>query len=92
MPSGFGAAVDNRPFLDAEYNSGFVATMYFGFLRRDADIGGYGFWLGQVSSFPLRNTVGQHKMVCGALITSQEYQQRFSIYFTRSDAECGPIQ
>jgi hypothetical protein len=84
--------VDNRPFLDAEYNRGFVATMYFGFLRRDADIGGYNFWLGQVNSFPLRSTLGQHKMVCGALITSQEYQQRFGVYYTRSDAECKDIK
>ena len=91
VPSGFGSAVDNRPFLDAEYNRGFVATMYFGFLRRDADIGGYVFWLGQVGSFPLRSPVGQHKMVCGALITSQEYQQRFNTYFIRSDAECTAI-
>jgi hypothetical protein len=92
VPPGFGPAVDNRPFLDAEYNRGFVATMYFGFLRRDADIGGYNFWLGQVSSFPLRSTVGQHKMVCGALITSVEYQQRFGIYFVRTDQECAGIQ
>jgi len=92
VPTGFGTAVDNRPFLDAEYNRGFVATMYFGFLRRDADIGGFNFWLGQVASFPLRNPVGQHRMVCGALITSQEYQQRFNLYFTRTDAECGGIQ
>ena len=84
--------MDNRPFLDAEYNRGFVATLYFGFLRRDADLGGYNFWLGQVNSFPLRNPVGQHRMVCGALITSQEYQQRFNVYFTRTDAECGGIQ
>ena len=92
VPSGFGAAVDNRPFLDAEYNRALVATMYFGFLRRDADIGGYNFWLGQVNSFPLRSPVRQHRMVCGALITSQEYQQRFNVYFTRTDTECGAIQ
>ncbi|HKZ77953.1 MAG TPA: CHRD domain-containing protein [Pyrinomonadaceae bacterium] len=92
VPSGYGPAVDNRPFLDAEYNRGFVATMYFGFLRRDADLGGYNFWLGQVNSFALRSPVGQHRMVCGALITSQEYQQRFNLNFPRSDAECGAIQ
>ena len=91
VPAGFGPAVDNRPFVDAEYNRTFVATMYFGFLRRDADLGGYNFWLGQVNSFPLRNPVGQHRMVCGALITSQEYQQRFSTYHPRNDAECAAI-
>src|SRR5207247_3345641 len=41
--------INNRAFIDEEYNRAFVATQYFGDLRRDADIGGFLFWLGQVS-------------------------------------------
>ncbi|MGI9168351.1 MAG: hypothetical protein ACR2G5_18545 [Pyrinomonadaceae bacterium] len=35
VPAGFGAAVDNRPFLDAEHSRTFVFTEYVGYLRRD---------------------------------------------------------
>jgi hypothetical protein len=79
--------VNNRPFIDAEYNRAFVATQYFGYLRRDSDIGGFLFWLGQVSSGPPRDTGKQHAMVC-SFITSTEYQQRFSSIVTHSNAEC----
>ncbi len=81
--------VNNRAFIDAEYNRAFVATQYFGYLRRDADIGGFLFWLGQVNSGPLRDGTKQHGMVC-SFITSAEYQQRFSLLVTHSNAECGP--
>lgn len=56
--------IDNRAFIDAEYNRAFVATQYFGYLRRDPDMGGFLFWLGQVSSAPLRDVIRQHAMVC----------------------------
>ncbi len=79
--------VNNRAFIGEEYNRAFVATQYFGYLRRDADIGGFLFWLGQVSSAPLRDVPKQHAMVC-AFITSAEYQQRFSSVVTHSNAEC----
>jgi hypothetical protein len=79
--------IDNRAFIDAEYNRAFVATQYFGYLRRDSDIGGFLFWLGQVNSAPLRNVPKQHAMVC-SFITSAEYQQRFSSVVTHSNGEC----
>ena len=47
--------INNRAFIDEEYNRAFVATQYFGYLRRDSDIGGFLFWLGQVNSAPLRD-------------------------------------
>ena len=47
---------DNQKFIDAEYNRAFVVTEYFGYLRRDGDIGGVLFWLGQVSS-AIRNVI-----------------------------------
>ena len=81
--------VNNRIFIDAEYNRSFVATQYYGYLRRDADIGGFLFWLGQVSSAPLRDTTKQHSMVC-SFITSGEYENRFSALVTHTNAECTP--
>jgi hypothetical protein len=79
--------INNRAFIDEEYNRAFVATQYFGYLRRDSDIGGFLFWLGQVSSEPLRDTTKQHAMVC-SFVTSAEYQQRFSFVETHTNAEC----
>ena len=79
--------IDNRPFIDAEYDRAFVATQYFGYLRRDADIAGLLFWLGQVNRFPIRDVGIQHAMVC-SFITSAEYQLRFGTQVTQSNAEC----
>jgi hypothetical protein len=79
--------INNRAFIDAEYNRAFVATQYFGYLRRDSDIGGFLFWLGQVSSGPLRDVPKQHAMVC-SFITSAEYQLRFSLVVTHTNADC----
>jgi hypothetical protein len=79
--------INNRAFIDEEYNRSFVFTQYAGYLRRDADIGGFLFWLGQVNSAPLRDTLKQHAMVC-SFITSAEYQQRFSSVVTHSNSEC----
>jgi hypothetical protein len=82
-------ALNNRAFVDAEYNRAFVFTEYAGYLRRDADIGGFLFWLGQVNRFALRDVGTQRAMVC-SFITSAEYQQRFSAVVTHSNNECGP--
>ena len=79
--------IDNRAFIDAEYNRAFVFTQYAGYLRRDPDMAGFLFWLGQVSSAPLRDVPKQHAMVC-SFITSAEYQLRFSSVVTHSNAEC----
>ena len=79
--------IDNRAFIDVEYNRAFVATQYFGYLRRDSDIGGFLFWLGQVNSGPLRDSSKQHAMVC-SFMTSEEYQRRFSAVVTHGNGEC----
>ena len=84
-----GNPIVNTAFIDAEYNRSFVATEYYGFLRRDADLGGFSFWLNVVNSFPLRSVSGQSAMVC-AFITSAEFQQRFSLGITRNNQECPP--
>ncbi len=79
--------INNRALIDAEYNRAFVFTQYCGYLRRDADIGGFSFWLFQVNNGPLRDITRQHAMVC-SFITSAEYQQRFSPVVTHSNQEC----
>lgn len=79
--------ISNSTFINEEYNRAFVATQYFGYLRRDADIGGFLFWLGQVNSGPLRDVNKQHAMVC-SFNTSGEYQLRFGPVITRFNSEC----
>ncbi len=79
--------INNRAFIDAEYNRAFVFTQYAGYLRRNADMAGFLFWLGQVNSAPLRDVAKQHAMVC-SFITATEYQQRFSAVVTHSNTEC----
>lgn len=79
--------VNNRAFIGAEYNRAFVVTQYFGYLRRNPDIAGFIFWLGQVNGAPLRDVAKQHAMVC-SFITSAEYQQRFSSIVSHSNTEC----
>jgi hypothetical protein len=79
--------IDNDAFIDAEYRRTFVYTEYAGYLRRDADIGGFLFWLDQVNRLPVRDVGIQHTMAC-AFITSTEYQQRFSSVVTRSNQDC----
>jgi hypothetical protein len=85
-----GNPINNRAFIDAEYNRAFVTTQYFGYLRRDADLPGLNFWLGTVNQFPLRSAASQNGMVC-AFITSAEYQQRFSLVFTRTNQICDSL-
>jgi hypothetical protein len=79
--------INNRALIDAEYNRAFVATQYFGYLRRDPDMGGFLFWLGQVNGAALRDVPKQHAMVC-SFITSAEYQQRFSSVVSHTNEEC----
>jgi Tol biopolymer transport system component/N-acetylneuraminic acid mutarotase len=79
--------IANQPFIDAEYNRSFVLSQYFGYLRRNPDIPGFLFWLGQVNSAPLRNVPKQHAMVC-SFITSSEFQYRFYYLVSRNNNEC----
>jgi uncharacterized repeat protein (TIGR01451 family) len=74
-------------FKSRELNPSFVLMQYFGYLRRDADPGGYAFWLDILNNREPNNYLG---MVC-AFVTSSEYQQRFSSVVTRRDSECAGI-
>lgn len=77
-------AVEDGSFRQAEYNPSFVLMQYFGYLKRDADEGGYEFWLNVLNNREPNNYRG---MVC-SFITSAEYQKRFSTVATRSNADC----
>jgi len=79
--------IANQLFIDAEYNRTFVLGQYFGYLRRNPDIAGFLFWLGQVNGAPLRDVPRQHAMVC-SFITSGEYQLRFGPIASRNNNEC----
>jgi hypothetical protein len=79
--------IANHPFIDAEYNRTFVLGQYFGYLRRNPDIPGFQFWLGQVNGAALRDVPRQHAMVC-SFITSAEYQFRFGPVASRNNTEC----
>lgn len=74
---------DNAALQLELFDRSFVLMQYFGYLRRDPEPEGYDFWLGILKTQP-QNING---MVC-AFITSQEYQQRFSPIFTRTNASC----
>lgn len=60
-------------FYNREYNRAFVLMQYFGYLQRDADAGGYQFWLEKL------NRIGNFvdaEMV-RAFIIAPEYRSRF---------------
>jgi hypothetical protein len=79
--------IEITDFKTREYNPAWVLMEYFGYLRRDAEKGGYDFWLDVLNNREVNN---YHGMVC-SFITSQEYQQRFSPVFTRTNASCSGV-
>ena len=79
--------IEYPEFIQAEFNPAFVLTEYFGYLRRNADPGGYAFWLNVLNS---RAQGNYQAMVC-AFITSTEYQARFSPVITRANSDCANI-
>jgi hypothetical protein len=77
-------AAESTDVISAEYNPSFVLMQYFGYLRRDADQGGFDFWLNVLNN---REPNNYQAMVC-AFITSREYQERFGLELMRSNADC----
>lgn len=75
---------ESSSFRNVEYNSAFVLSEYFAYLRRDRDANGYDFWVNVLDHGDPGNYRG---MVCG-FINSAEYQRRFSTVVSRSDTEC----
>ena len=76
---------DNATFKQSQYNSAFVLTEYFSYLRRDAEQNGYNFWVNVLNNADPGNYRG---MVC-SFTTSAEYQKRFSSVVSHTNAECG---
>jgi hypothetical protein len=65
---------ENEEFRRKEFNSLFVLMQYFGYLRRNADLPGYQFWLNKLNQFG--GDFRGAEMV-KAFITSAEYRSRF---------------
>ena len=65
---------ENEEFRRKEFNSAFVLMQYFGYLRRNADLPGYQFWLNKLNQFG--GDFRGAEMV-KAFITSAEYRSRF---------------
>ena len=82
------AIAEHPLFVERRYNPNFVLSLYFSLLRRDADAGGFQFWLEKIELFPPHSGEGQHSLFC-AFLTSREYQMRFSSVVTRSNVDCG---
>ena len=78
--------IEIQEFKIREYNPSFVLMQYFGYLRRDADQGGYDFWLNILNN----KVPGNHKAMVCAFLTSAEYQLRFGSTVTRTNQDCGP--
>jgi len=76
---------DDAAFKQSQYNSSFVLTEYFSYLRRDVDRNGYDFWVGVLNTGDAGNYRG---MVC-LFTTSAEYQNRFSSVVSHSNTDCG---
>jgi CSLREA domain-containing protein len=75
---------ENAAFKQSQYNAAFVLTEYFSYLRRDAEREGFEFWLNILNDRARNNYRG---MVC-SFVSSTEYQNRFSVMVTRTNAEC----
>jgi hypothetical protein len=76
--------IETAEFINREYNPAFVRMQYFGYLQRNPDPGGEAFWLDVVNNRVANN---YRAMVC-AFLTSNEYQQRFGLNITRTNADC----
>lgn len=79
--------IEYAEYTKAEYNPAFVLAEYFGYLRRDADASGYGFWLDVLNNRVPNN----YRSMVYAFINSAEYQLHFSSVVTRTDKVCGSL-
>ena len=68
------SAADSGSLRNAELRTAFVLLQYHGYMRRDPDDAGYGFWLGKLNQFNGNYVAAE---MVKAFITSDEYQQRF---------------
>ncbi|PWT79441.1 MAG: TIGR03118 family protein [Acidobacteria bacterium] len=76
---------ESDDFILQQTTRAFILAEYFGYLRRDPDVAGLNFWINNL------NTTGTKQgMVC-AFLTSAEYQLRFSVVATRTNADCAAL-
>ena len=68
------SVAENERFVSSKFKQAFVMMEYFGYLRRDADAGGYAFWLDKLNQFG--GNFERAEMV-KAFIVSGEYRDRF---------------
>jgi len=73
-PTAFIRILDDAQFKAALFNQVFVLMQYYGYLRRDPDNDGYGFWLNKLNAF---NGDYQAAEMVKAFILCPEYRSRF---------------
>jgi len=66
------AIADSDEVFNAEFNQGFVAMQYFGYLRRNPDTAGYNAWLTYLNTHP-----GDSRTMVNGFMNSSEYRLRF---------------
>ena len=80
---------EDESFARSEYNQAFVLMQYFAYLRRDPDPRGLEFWLNVLNSKATNDASAHRSMIC-SFLSSTEYQSRFGMVMTHTNAECGP--
>ncbi len=66
---------DDETLKRREKNRAFVLMEYYGYLRRDADASGYGYWLGKLEQFGGNFVAAE---MVKAFLSSDEYRKRFA--------------
>ncbi|HEX8072602.1 MAG TPA: Calx-beta domain-containing protein [Pyrinomonadaceae bacterium] len=66
------AVVQSREVEAAEYDRAFVATQYYGYLRRTPEEGGYNSWLNYLNAHP-----SEFRTMVNGFVNSYEYRLRF---------------
>ena len=66
------AIADSDQVFNAEFNQGFVAMQYFGYLRRNPDTAGFNSWLDYLNTHP-----GDSRTMVNGFMNSTEYRLRF---------------
>jgi hypothetical protein len=66
------AIVESNEVGNAEFNGGFIAAEYFGYLRRDPDTQGFNNWMTYLTAHP-----GDYRTMVYGFVNSDEYRLRF---------------
>lgn len=66
------AIADSEQVFNLEFNQGFVAFQYYGYLRRIPDTGGYNGWLNYMNAHP-----NDFRTMVNGFLNSDEYRKRF---------------